>query len=121
LTGLISVFNPVESLTDLSSLEQVKTVIADLQTAEKCLAYLNRLTQLFFTMGIQEPHRLSLPERKGKHTVRIALGSFFDCGILEKNSRPRYPESFFLEHVEVSSIFVVLFVNKKKCIVSYVL
>jgi hypothetical protein len=69
-------------------LEQVKTVIADLQTAEKCSAHLNRLTHLFFTMGIQEPHRLSLPERKEKHAVRIALGSFFVCGIHEKNSRP---------------------------------
>ncbi|TVU49503.1 hypothetical protein EJB05_00816, partial [Eragrostis curvula] len=78
-----------EELTYDYNLERVKIVIVGLQTAEKCLAHLKRLTQLFFTTEIQEAHRLCLPGRKEKHTVRIALGRLFGSGIHEKKCRPR--------------------------------
>jgi len=47
-------------LTGLSSLEQIKIVIVDLQTAEKGLAHLSRSTQLSFTMATQEAHKISV-------------------------------------------------------------
>ncbi|TVU49513.1 hypothetical protein EJB05_00826, partial [Eragrostis curvula] len=74
--------------------------IVGLQTAEKCLAHLKRLTQLFFTTEIQEAHRLCLPGRKEKHTVRIALGRLFGSGIHEKNFCDYSLEKFNLKEEE---------------------
>jgi len=67
---------------NLSSLEQIKIVIVDLHTAEKCLEQQSHSTHCFFEMAIQLAHIISMSRRKkGKQGVRIAFNSFFVCGI----------------------------------------
>ena len=56
----ISVCNLMFLPTGLSSLEQIKIVIVDLQTAEKGLAHLSWPTQLSLTMETQEAHKISM-------------------------------------------------------------
>jgi hypothetical protein len=56
----VSICGLMFSSTGLSSLEQIKIVIVDLQTAEKWLAHLSRSTHLSFTMVTQEAHKISV-------------------------------------------------------------